>query len=162
MATVIVYSLSRTARSLRDLLHILAVFDANEVRLVSLSENVDTSTPAGRLFISVLGAVNQFEREILVERTLMGLEQARKNGKVLGGKRRNTRPPTKAHTAMSAAVRSEQARAAYSGVLPDILAMRQEGRTFAEIADALNERGLRTRTGKQWRSAQVHRALAYH
>lgn len=81
---VVVYSLSRISRSTTDLLGLLERLDNQGVTLVSLSEAVDTSTPAGRLLVTVLAALSQFEVDVLRERTLAGLEAARAQGRVGG------------------------------------------------------------------------------
>lgn len=82
--TVITCSMSRISRSLRDLLDLAEVFDKHNVSFISLTESIDTSTPAGRLIYSILGAVGQFEREVISERVKRGLEKAKSDGKRLG------------------------------------------------------------------------------
>ena len=89
--TVIVYSLSRISRSTTDLLGLLERLDAQGVHLVSLSESVDTSTPAGRLLVTVLAALSQFEVDTLRDRTIAGLDAARAQGRV-GGRPRALAP----------------------------------------------------------------------
>jgi DNA invertase Pin-like site-specific DNA recombinase len=81
---VAVWSLDRLARSLRHLLQLAEEFRALNVDLVSLNQNIDTATPAGRLTYQVLGAVAEFEREMIRERVRAGLAQARRAGKRLG------------------------------------------------------------------------------
>lgn len=89
--TVVVYSLSRISRSTTDLLGLLERLDAQGVHLVSLSESVDTSTPAGRLLVTVLAALSQFEVDTLRDRTIAGLDAARAQGRV-GGRPRALTP----------------------------------------------------------------------
>lgn len=84
---VIVWALDRLARSLKQLLALAEQFNSLGVDLVSYKQNIDTSSPAGRLTYQVLGAVAEFEREMLRERVRAGLAQARRSGKRLG------RPP---------------------------------------------------------------------
>lgn len=81
---VVVYSLSRLGRSTRHLLEMIEGFDSAGVALVSLTESIDTSTPAGRLVLTILAAVSEMEREMIVARTREGLEAARKRGRVGG------------------------------------------------------------------------------
>src|SRR6476646_8996983 len=81
---VVVWALDRLARSLKQLLSIAEECRAVGVDLVSLKQNVDTTLPAGRLTFQVLGAVAEFEREMLKTRVKSGLEMARRNGKRLG------------------------------------------------------------------------------
>jgi DNA invertase Pin-like site-specific DNA recombinase len=81
---VIVWSLDRLARSLKQLLSIAEECKALAVDLVSLKQNVDTTLPAGRLTFQVLGAVAEFEREMLRERVRAGMAQAKRAGKRVG------------------------------------------------------------------------------
>ena len=81
---VIVWSLDRLARSLKQLLSIAEECKALDVDLVSLKQNVDTTLPAGRLTFQVLGAVAEFEREMLRERVRAGMAQAKRAGKRVG------------------------------------------------------------------------------
>ena len=76
--------LDRLARSLKQLLSIAEECKALDVDLVSLKQNVDTTLPAGRLTFQVLGAVAEFEREMLRERVRAGMAQAKRAGKRVG------------------------------------------------------------------------------
>jgi DNA invertase Pin-like site-specific DNA recombinase len=81
---VCVWALDRLARSLRQLLTISEECKALGVDLVSLKQNIDTTLPAGRLTFQVLGAVAEFEREMLRTRVIAGMAQARRSGKHVG------------------------------------------------------------------------------
>jgi DNA invertase Pin-like site-specific DNA recombinase len=81
---VVVWALDRLARSLKHLLTIAEECRLLGVDLVSLRQNIDTTLPAGRLTFAVLGAVAEFEREMLRERVKAGMAQARRAGKSLG------------------------------------------------------------------------------
>jgi len=81
---VISYSLSRLSRSTKHLLHTLEAFQKYQVGFISLSESIDLSTPAGRMLTTVLGAVAELERSLIIERVKCGLENARAKGKRLG------------------------------------------------------------------------------
>jgi DNA invertase Pin-like site-specific DNA recombinase len=83
---LVVWKLDRLSRSLRDLLRILDKIDKAGASFKSLTETLDTSGPCGRLMMNMLGAFNQFEREIIKERTKLGLERARANGRIGGGR----------------------------------------------------------------------------
>lgn len=96
---VVVTKYDRLARSLRDLLDIVAAVQARGAGFKSLAEDVDTTTPAGRLVFHVFASIAQFERERISERTREGLEAARRRGRVGG------RPP-----ALTPAQRSEVCR----------------------------------------------------
>jgi DNA invertase Pin-like site-specific DNA recombinase len=81
---IVVWALDRLARSLKQLIGIAEECRAVGVDLVSLKQNVDTTLPAGRLTFQVLGAVAEFEREMLRERVKAGMAQARRAGKHVG------------------------------------------------------------------------------
>ena len=75
-----VESYSRLARSTKDLLEIIEQLDAKGVHLVSKKENIDTSTPQGRLMMTVFAGLAQFEREQMKQRQAEGIEIAKANG----------------------------------------------------------------------------------
>ncbi len=109
---IVVTKYDRLARSLRDLLDIVEVIKERGAGFRSLAEDIDTTTPAGRLVFHVFASIAQFERERISERTKEGLEAARKRGRVGG------RP-----TALSPMQREEVKQ------MRDI-----DGRTLGEIA----------------------------
>jgi len=82
--TLVVWRLDRLGRSLRDLLDNAELLRKRDVTLRSLTDQLDTSTAAGRMLYAVLGAVAQFERDVLRERTTAGLSAARRRGERLG------------------------------------------------------------------------------
>jgi DNA invertase Pin-like site-specific DNA recombinase len=81
---ILVWSLDRLARSLKQLLTISEECRLLGVDLVSLRQNIDTTIASGRLTFSILGAVAEFERELLRERVRSGMAQARRSGKRIG------------------------------------------------------------------------------
>src|ERR1017187_8811541 len=81
---VIVWKFDRFARSVSHLLRVLETFNALGIAFVSLSEQMDTTTPAGKMVFTVLGAVAELERSLIVERVKAGLRNARAKGKRLG------------------------------------------------------------------------------
>jgi DNA invertase Pin-like site-specific DNA recombinase len=82
--TVIVWKFDRFARSVSHLLRALETFKALGIDFVSLSEQVDTSTPTGKMVFTVLGAVAELERSLIAERVRAGIRNARAKGKRLG------------------------------------------------------------------------------
>ena len=81
---VVVWKFDRFARSVSHLLRALETFKALGIEFVSLSEQVDTSTPMGKMVFTVLGAVAELERSLIAERVRAGLRNARAKGKILG------------------------------------------------------------------------------
>lgn len=82
--TLVVWKLDRLCRSLPDLIKISEQIRMTGAQLVSITESIDTSTPAGRLYFNILGALGQMERELIQERVKAGLAAARRRGKVPG------------------------------------------------------------------------------
>ena len=83
---VVVWKLDRLSRSLKDLLHLLDRIEAANAGFRSLTESIDTTTPAGRMMMQMVGSFAEFERAMIRERTKAGLDQARAEGRV-GGRR---------------------------------------------------------------------------
>ena len=109
---VCVWKFDRFARSVSHLLRALETFNALGIAFVSLSEQMDTTTPTGKMVFTVLGAVAELERSLIVERVRAGLRNARAKGKTLGRPR----------------VSVDAAR---------ISRLRAQGRSIREIADEL-------------------------
>ena len=110
---VLVWKFDRFARSLKHLMESLEEFSALGIDFVSLTEGIDTTTPAGQLLFHIVGAVAQFERDLIAERVRAGMAHARAMGKRIG----RPRAPIDA-TAVSR--------------------LRAEGHSLREIAQTLN------------------------
>jgi len=82
--SLIVWRLDRLGRSLRHLIDVVHELEQRGVALVSLTEQIDTSTPGGRLVFHVFASLAQFEKELIRERTMAGLAAARARGRVGG------------------------------------------------------------------------------
>lgn len=78
---VVVWKLDRIGRSMKHLIELIEFFNAQDIEFVSLQENIDTSTPTGRMLFHIMAALAQFEREMIQERTQAGLEAARARGR---------------------------------------------------------------------------------
>jgi DNA invertase Pin-like site-specific DNA recombinase len=107
----VVWKLDRLSRSLSDLLNILKRLDEVGAGFRSLTEAIDTTTAAGRMMLQMLGAFAEFERQMIRERTKLGLARARLEGRI-GGNRASLTPKQQAHA----------------------LAMIDEGKSQSEIA----------------------------
>lgn len=88
--TFVVWKLDRLGRSVKSLIEFTNNLEQNKVHFKSLTDNIDTSTPAGRFFFHVMASLAQMERELIVERTRAGLAAAKQRGRVGGRKRRMT------------------------------------------------------------------------
>lgn len=86
---IVVTELSRMSRSLTHLLQVVQGFEQQGIELISLRENIDTSTATGRCFLSIMGAVAQMERELKAERAAAGRAAAKARGRTGGRPRTN-------------------------------------------------------------------------
>lgn len=84
--TVYIHSLDRLARSTKDLLDIVEELQSKGIHLVSSKESIDTSTATGKLMLTMIGAIAEFERANLLERQKEGIAIAKKEGKYMGRK----------------------------------------------------------------------------
>lgn len=85
--TVYIKDFSRLARSTKNLLEIVEQLESKKVKLISLKENLDTSTSTGKLMLTMIGAIYEFERFNLLERQREGIEIAKEKGKYKGRKK---------------------------------------------------------------------------
>ena len=85
--TLVVWKLDRLGRSVKQLVDLVSRFEQEGIPFVSLTDSIDTSTPAGRFFFHVMASLAEMKRELTVERTRAGLETARLKGRVGGRKR---------------------------------------------------------------------------
>ena len=83
--TVYIHDFSRLARNTKDLLDIVEELEKKEVSLVSNKENIDSSTPSGKLMLTMIGAIYEFERVNMLEKQREGIEIAKQEGNFKGG-----------------------------------------------------------------------------
>lgn len=84
--TIYIHDFSRLARSTKDLLDIVELLQKKNIHLVSNKENIDSSTPTGKLMLTMIAAINEFERANLLERQREGIAIAKRNGVYKGRK----------------------------------------------------------------------------
>ena len=101
--TLVIDSFSRLSRSTKDLLDLVDKLTAMNVHLVSLKENLDTTTATGKMMLTMLSALSQFERDLIAERTIDGLKAARARGRTGGRPKVGTDRDRKQAIAMHAA-----------------------------------------------------------
>jgi DNA invertase Pin-like site-specific DNA recombinase len=85
--SLVITKLDRLARSTRDLLNIMSRLDSMKVKLVVLDQQIDTSTPSGRLLVTMLGSIAEFENDLRKDRQADGIAHARKIGVKFGRKK---------------------------------------------------------------------------
>lgn len=88
VAGVLIYKLDRIGRSLQDLIRISKWLSNKNINLISMTDNIDTTSPAGRLYFHIVGSFAEYERDIIIERTKAGLDRARAEGKTFGAPRK--------------------------------------------------------------------------
>jgi len=111
---VAVWKLDRLGRSLKHLVNLIAEWESLGVVFVSLRDNLDFSTPGGRLMFNIIAAMAEFERDLIRERVKAGIARAKADGKRIGRKRR-------------------------LDVSPELVAaLRAQGKSFPKIAQELN------------------------
>lgn len=130
---LVVWKLDRLSRSLKDLLTIMDRIHQIGAGFRSLTEAIDTTTPAGRMMMQIVGSFAEFEREMLRERTLNGLIAARKAGRV-GGRRPKLKPEQAKEVVhlVSSGQKTAASAARLFNVHPSTVArllQRQEGKT---------------------------------
>ena len=148
---VIVAKLDRLTRSVKDLCSLLELFEKRSVALISVAESLDTASAAGRLVITIMAAVSQWEREAIGERTRDALRHKRTSGERVGNIRFGFR--------LSPDGKHVEPDPGEQGVLTEIRHLRQSGHTMRGIAAALNRQSLRTRRGSAWRLEHVARII---
>jgi DNA invertase Pin-like site-specific DNA recombinase len=149
---LVVYSLSRLARSTRDTITISERLEKAEADLVSLSEKIDTTTAAGRMVFRMLAVLAEFERDQLAERVTMAMDHKRRKGERIS--RRIPYGFTLADDGIKLVPdATEQA------TLRTIRDLRAAGATLRAIVDHLNHHLVPTKGGKPWNVSTVHTLL---
>jgi DNA invertase Pin-like site-specific DNA recombinase len=99
---LVVWRLDRLARSLKQLIDTAEMLDRRGIHLKSLTESIDTSTPGGKLIFHIFGSLAEFERSLIRERTMAGLQAARAKGRIGGRPRKLTDADVRAAKALLA------------------------------------------------------------
>ena len=172
---VLVTKLDRITRSIRDLINLIDFFDKFNVKFVSISESIDTSTPMGRFMQHLLGILAQFEREMIAERVSTDMYHRSTKGKWNGGiipygYATQTFLLNKFHSEktddalIKATKLCPEPKKLY--IYPEEAEIIKwmfnnffETNSIRKVAIQLNNRGIRTRRGELWPQSTVHRIL---
>lgn len=149
---LLVYSLSRLARSTKDTLSISDRLDKADADLVSLSEKIDTTSAAGKMVFRMLAVLAEFERDLISERTMTALHHKRERGGRMG--------QIPYGYAVGADGDSLVAAEYEQSVIRAIHAMRLDGCTLKAIAEKLKADRVPNKAGRcSWNTTQIHRIL---
>jgi len=144
------YSMSRVARSTKDMLSIGDLITKKRADMVSVIEDFDTTSASGKLMFQMLAVLAEFERNLVGERTATVLQNKKANRQVY------TNQTPYGFKAVNG--RLEQVKQEVK-VVAEIQQARAKGQTLQAIADNLNLRGIPTKTNKQWQPATIHLLL---
>jgi site-specific DNA recombinase len=149
---LVVYSLSRLARSVRDTLDVAERLERAGANLASLCERIDTSSAVGKMVFRMLSTLNEFERDQLAERTESAMAHLRRNGRRISGR-----------VPYGYDLRADGRNLAPNGqeqeVLERLMELRAGGASFARIAGELEALGIPTKEGGSWHPATVRQIL---
>lgn len=137
---LVVYSLSRLARSTKDTLAISEQLDKAGADLVSLTEKIDTTGAAGKMMFRMLAVLAEFERDVIAERTKSAMSHKKQIGEVYS-------PIPFGFQAIDGRLEQVESEAL---MVTEILAMRNSGATLSAIANSLNVRGIEGKRGGKW------------
>jgi DNA invertase Pin-like site-specific DNA recombinase len=148
--SLVVYRLSRLARSTRDTLMIAETLERRGADLVSLSERIDTTSSAGKMLFRMLAVLSEFERDVISERTSMAMAHLKHSGRFTGGQEPYG---YRSVDGVLQVVTDEM------DVVHLIHHLKHDGKSLRAICRYLTERGITTRTGKAFLPIQVDRVL---
>ncbi len=141
---VLVYKIDRLTRSTRDLIDMIDFFNKNNCSFNSLTENIDTKSSTGRMFIKIIGIFAEFERENIVERVKLGLERKVKEGYTIASKNLSY------GYCKTKGEKIQKVNQYESYVVRKIFNMYLENFNFTEIAKYLNKYNIKTKNNKNW------------
>ena len=149
---LLVAKLDRLTRSVVDLGKLIETYFApGKAALLSVSEQIDTRSAAGRLVLNILASVSQWERETIAERTRDAMRHKQANGEYIGG------PAPYGSQLVNGELVAD---AAEQGVIQQARELRDSGLSLAAVAKELDRRGIQARNGKAFAAMQISRMVA--
>jgi len=142
---LVVYSLSRLARSTKDCISIGEQLKKKGCDLVSITEKIDTGSAMGEFFFTLMAALGQMERKLIAERTVMALKHKKNKGEVYA-------PIPFGYSAIEGRLVAVESEAL---IVAEIMGKRAAGSTLTEIADYLNNAGITGKKGGKWFASSV-------
>lgn len=142
---LVVYSLSRLARSTKDTITIAEQLEKAGADLVSISERIDTTGAAGKMMFRMMAVLAEFERDVISERTTAALAHKKAMGEKYA-------PVPFGYTEIEGRLVAVEAEAK---VVATIIKQRQQGETLQAIAERLNAQGITGKRGGRWQAASV-------
>ena len=142
---LVVYSLSRLTRSTKDTLHLSEELQRCGADLVSLTEKIDTTSAAGKMVFRMLAVLNEFERDLVSERTKAALAHKKANGQ------KYAPVPFRFKEVEGRLVKIEQE----ARLVAEIMRLRDQGSTLTAIANEMNQRGIQGKRGGKWYASTV-------
>lgn len=139
---IVISKLDRLTRSVRDMGELLESYFTDKYSLHVVEEKIDTGTAAGRMMVNILMSVAQWERETIGERTKAALKVKRKRGERTGGD-----IPFGFNCENGKLIESPQEQR----IIRTMKSLREKGHSYQKIADALNDDGYLTKTGRAWK-----------
>ncbi|MGA7075619.1 MAG: recombinase family protein [Halobacteriota archaeon] len=149
VAAIVVYKLDRLTRSIGDLLQLMTLLNKENVALVSMEESLDATTATGRLMMNLLALLSQWERELIGERTKSAMKYLKEQQRVY------SRPVYGYDAEEGQLYPNEEEQA----VIQEVLARREQGSSYWQIAAQLNAAGTPAKRGGQWTATTVRRIL---
>lgn len=149
---LVVYSLSRLARSVKDTIAIAERLDRTGANLASLTEKIDTSSAVGRMVFRLLSSLAEFERDQLSERTMSAMSHLRRSGRLISGKVPFGYDLAPDGVSLVTNVREQEA-------ISKMKKWRVAGASFAAVAQRLTASNIPTKTGGMWFPSAVHSIL---
>jgi DNA invertase Pin-like site-specific DNA recombinase len=149
---LIVYSLSRLARSTRDTIAIADQLDRSKADLVSISEKIDTTTAAGKMVFRMLAVLNEFERDQISERTRAAMDHLRRNNRRISNK------IPYGHT-LAADGKTLVPNRKQKEIITVMKELRAEGTSLRKIGAYLEKEGILSQSGGKWTATTIKQIL---